>query len=192
MDSFRPLQLLWTTKIHPFLTPYAPLMSTPEHVSQRLRQIRQQQKMTLRQVEIKSRGKWKAVVVGSYERGSRSLSVDKAFQLCEFYGVPISQLFTKSIDTRLPTTKIIDTRFENLDKSWSIDLRQLRAIYKSPDALNNSLYKFLEQIATKRDDWNGELLTIRRTDQETLALITERSISELRESLLLRSLLLNG
>ncbi len=131
------------------------------------------------------------MVVGSYERGSRTLSVDKAFQLCEFYGVPISQLLMNQPDSKaIKGTKIQD--LDTSERSWSIDLRRLRAIYNTPDALNNSLFKFLQQIAIKRDDWNGEVLTIRNSDQEILALITERSIPELKDSLLLRSLLLNS
>ena len=70
-------------------------MTTPIEISKRLRQIRKQQNLTLKQVEIRSRGKWKAVVIGSYERGTRSLSISKAKSLCEFYGVP-SQLSFKS------------------------------------------------------------------------------------------------
>ena len=68
-------------------------MTTPVEISRRLRQIRKQQNLTLKQVEIRSRGKWKAVVIGSYERGTRSLSISKAKSLCEFYGVPLSALF---------------------------------------------------------------------------------------------------
>ena len=43
----------------------------------RLRSIRQQQGLSLQGVEEKSNGRWKAVVVGSYERGDRAISVAK-------------------------------------------------------------------------------------------------------------------
>ena len=43
----------------------------------RLRAIRTQQGLSLHGVEEKSRGRWKAVVVGSYERGDRSVTVQK-------------------------------------------------------------------------------------------------------------------
>ncbi|NDA95938.1 MAG: XRE family transcriptional regulator, partial [Actinobacteria bacterium] len=68
-------------------------MSMTTLVAQRLRHIRQQQNLTLKQVEIRSRGKWKSVVVGSYERGVRALSIAKAEELCAFYGVPAESLF---------------------------------------------------------------------------------------------------
>ena len=40
----------------------------------KLRAIRQQQGLSLHGVEQKSGGRWKAVVVGSYERGDRAVT----------------------------------------------------------------------------------------------------------------------
>ena len=57
----------------------------------RLRAIRTQQGLSLHGVEEKSRGRWKAVVVGSYERGDRSVTVQKLAELADFYGVPLSE-----------------------------------------------------------------------------------------------------
>src|ERR1044072_2630616 len=57
----------------------------------RLRAIRPQQGLSLHGVEEKSRGRWKAVVVGSYERGDRSVTVEKLAELAEFYGGPVAQ-----------------------------------------------------------------------------------------------------
>jgi len=58
----------------------------------RLRAIRTQQGLSLHGVEEKSRGRWKAVVVGSYERGDRAVTVQRLAELAEFYGVPIHEL----------------------------------------------------------------------------------------------------
>src|SRR6266542_2518022 len=58
----------------------------------RLRAIRTQQGLSLHGVEEKSRGRWKAVVVGSYERGDRAVTVQKLAELADFYGVPVSEL----------------------------------------------------------------------------------------------------
>src|SRR5438309_11256437 len=58
----------------------------------RLRAIRMQQHLSLHGVERKSGGKWKAVVVGSYERGDRAVSVQRLAELADFYGVPVSDL----------------------------------------------------------------------------------------------------
>src|SRR3954469_1271201 len=58
----------------------------------RLRAIRTQQGLSLHGVEEKSRGRWKAVVVGSYERGDRAVTVQRLSELADFYGVPVSEL----------------------------------------------------------------------------------------------------
>ena len=58
----------------------------------RLRAIRNQQGLSLQGVEDKSHGRWKAVVVGSYERGDRAVTVQRLSELALFYGVPVSEL----------------------------------------------------------------------------------------------------
>src|SRR5258708_40280361 len=67
-------------------TPYA------KALGQRLRAIRVQQGLSLHGVEEKSRGRWKAVVVGSYERGDRAVTGQRLSELAEFYGVPVHEL----------------------------------------------------------------------------------------------------
>ena len=54
-----------------------------------LRAIRTQQGLSLHGVEEKSQGRWKAVVVGSYERGDRAVTVQRLAELADFYGVPV-------------------------------------------------------------------------------------------------------
>src|SRR4030088_520190 len=58
----------------------------------KLRAIRTQQGLSLHGVEEKSQGRWKAVVVGSYERGDRAVTVQRLAELAEFYGVPVAEL----------------------------------------------------------------------------------------------------
>src|ERR671929_652696 len=58
----------------------------------KLRAIRTQQGLSLHGVEEKSQGRWKAVVVGSYERGDRAVTVQRLSELAEFYGVPVNEL----------------------------------------------------------------------------------------------------
>src|SRR4051812_50229915 len=58
----------------------------------RLRAICNQQGLSLQGVEDKSHGRWKAVVVGSYERGDRAVTVQRLSELAIFYGVPVSEL----------------------------------------------------------------------------------------------------
>jgi len=154
-------------------------MTTPLEISKRLRQIRKQQNLTLKQVEIRSRGKWKAVVIGSYERGNRSLSISKAKSLCEFYGVPLSALFQSEGIQQVPPT----------EGALRIDLRNLRSKISQNDPLIGQLHNLLSFIARRRDDWNGEIMTIRLQDNEALGLLVQKEQSELRKALEIRNLL---
>src|SRR5690349_22768501 len=68
----------------------------------RLRAIRTQQGLSLHGVEEKSHGRWKAVVVGSYERGDRAVTVQRLAELAEFYAVPIQELLPQGISAGAP------------------------------------------------------------------------------------------
>lgn len=65
-----------------------------------LRQVRQSRGLSLADVEHKSRGVWKAVVIGSYERGDRAVTVVRLAALADWYGVPVAELLP---DTAVPT-----------------------------------------------------------------------------------------
>jgi len=69
-----------------------PLSDYAKALGARLRAIRSQQGLSLHGVEEKSRGRWKAVVVGSYERGDRAVTVQRLAELADFYGVPVAEL----------------------------------------------------------------------------------------------------
>ena len=75
----------------------------------KLRGIRQQQGLSLHGVEQKSGGRWKAVVVGSYERGDRAVTVQKLAELADFYGVPVVELLPEGRvpSGAEPATKIV-------------------------------------------------------------------------------------
>jgi transcriptional regulator with XRE-family HTH domain len=68
-------------------------MSTMKDVQINLRKIRKSKGLTLAQVEALSNGVHRGMVVGSYERGSRSISVDRLIALAELYDVPVSEFF---------------------------------------------------------------------------------------------------
>lgn len=127
----------------------------------RLRAIRQQQGLTLQQVEEVSGGRWKAVVVGSYERGDRAVSVAKLAELSEFYNVPVSELLPKedhpSSSTASATTKIM------------LDLRKLSRADLDPEL--RPVSRFAHTIQLQRGDFNGNVLTIRGEDLRALSVI---------------------
>ena len=153
-------------------------MPTPHHIGARLKHIRRQQGLTLKQIEIKSRGKWKAVVIGSYERGTRSLSVAKAEELANFYGVPLSAFFT---ERELHSE-------HNLSGGFTFDLRKLRQSIATSDQFSSQVYGLLNWIARKREDWNGEILSLRSGDIDTLMILTKKNKVELADALTNREL----
>jgi transcriptional regulator with XRE-family HTH domain len=85
-------------------------MSSITDVQNNLRKVRKSKGLTLHQVETMSNGKYKSVVVGSYERGSRSISVNRLIELAELYDVPITEFFgiTVTPPTRMALVPIED------------------------------------------------------------------------------------
>lgn len=140
----------------------------------RLRAVRSQQRMSLHGVERKSGGKWKAVVVGSYERGDRAVSVARLAELAEFYGVPISEL--------LPTEEGAATT-SRADTSGKIvlDLQKLQNV-PAEDAA--PLVRYAQSIQRQRGDYGNKVLSIRGEDLRALALMFDTSLDRLTEKLI--------
>ncbi len=153
--------------------------ATTVDIGLQLRAIRQQKGLTLRQVEINSGGDWKAVVVGSYERNDRSLSLRKAISLANFYEVPLEHLLG------LSESKAADRR------SLILDLRLLNRL-RASGPLFEQVSNFAHIICAKRRDWNGEVLSLRQEDLLPLALISHSSEEQLRENLLNEGVLLRS
>jgi transcriptional regulator with XRE-family HTH domain len=152
-------------------------MSMTTLVAQRLRHIRQQQNLTLKQVEIRSRGKWKSVVVGSYERGVRALSIAKAEELCAFYGVPAESLF---LDPKVHSST-------HDPRGMVLDLRKIRQRLSDPDLFTHQLHDFVSWIAAQRSDWNGEMMSLRKSDLDLITIITRKNQYELEEAIVNRN-----
>ena len=142
-------------------------------VTENLRKIRIARGWTLSDVERKSHGRWKAVVIGSYERADRSLSIAKAIELADFYGVPLAYLL--GIESGKSNASSSD------QESHTRLMVDLRKISRSKQAEKISL--FTAWITAQRQDWNGEVLTIRASDLSTLALLLNLSLIEARRYL---------
>lgn len=130
-----------------------------------LRLIRKQKGYTLKAVEKLSLGKWKAVVVGSYERQDRALSLNRAIGLARFYQVPLDQL----LGLTNPVENLSSHR-----ETLVVDLR--RALGSPPREDSDAIFqKFLTSLCSKRRDWNGEVLSLRARDIETIGLLLDQS-----------------
>lgn len=138
-------------------------MVSTESVSQRLRALRNSRSMSLLDVELASQGSIKAVVLGSYERGSRALSVKRIIQLADFYGVPVHTLFGS-----FPNESHIEPG------NIVIDLRRVRNYRQQISEVEldpyQPLVKFLIHVQNARQDWNGELISLRSGDLTPLVI----------------------
>jgi len=139
----------------------------------RLRAVRSQQRLSLHGVERKSNGKWKAVVVGSYERGDRAVSVARLAELAEFYGVPISEL--------LPTDEGPAGGRPDGSGKVVLDLQKLQSV-PSEDAA--PLVRYAHSIQRQRGDYGNKVLSIRGEDLRALALMFDTSLDLLTDKLI--------
>ena len=138
-------------------------------VGQRLRAIRIQQGLSLHAVERKSGGRWKAVVIGSYERGNRAVTVPRLAELAEFYGVPVSELLPEGPSSAAAGSPETGQRLV-------LDLERLAEL---PDERAAPLARYVATIARQRGDYNGRVLSIRQDDLRTLAVIYDETPSRL-------------
>lgn len=149
-------------------------MDYQQRLGERLRAIRMQQGLTLQEVEEKSGSRWKAVVVGSYERGDRAISVSKLARLARFYGVPVSELLPSPPDSDRADVA-------QPSRGIALDLPQLDEERLDPQF--RPLSRFAQTIQVQRGDFNGRVLTLRTDDVRALAIVYGLSTDELVERL---------
>ena len=142
---------------------------TEESISHRIRKLRKDRGWSLSDVEGLSKGKFKAIALGSYERGDRALSLRRAIDLAAIYSVPLHYLLAE------PEIEVSGGK-----KALILDLRRVR---NSPgrDEKARSLMSFLAWISNQRNDWNGEVMSLRGGDLSLLGLLlfsTEEGVIE--------------
>jgi transcriptional regulator with XRE-family HTH domain len=148
-------------------------------IGERLRRIRHQQRMSLADVEKRSGGEWKAVVVGAYERGDRAVTVTRLARLADFYGVPLADL--------LPGPPL-QTAGDGPDR-LVLDLTRLRT-NGSPGMI--AVIRFARRVQRLRGDHNGRVLSLRGSDVEALAIAVGKEPDELVELLQAHGVLLGS
>jgi transcriptional regulator with XRE-family HTH domain len=170
-----PVDRKYRRFIHDLDYAYMNILVDSKESSQRLgralRALRLARNWTLNDFERASEGQIKAVVLGSYERGSRSISVLKLETIAAIYDVPISGILKDSND--LPILG-----FRNV----IIDLRKLRDVLKSNPSKNLvNLNLFTSGIVDFRRDWNGEILSLRNSDLNYLAILANSNPEKILE-----------
>ncbi|MDP1721201.1 MAG: helix-turn-helix domain-containing protein [Candidatus Nanopelagicaceae bacterium] len=150
---------------------------TQESIALRIRRIRKDHGWSLADVQKLSKGHFKAVVLGSYERGDRSMSLQRAIDLAALYQVPLHYLIQ---DEELP--------FRTLRNALILDLRRVRS-HSAVDEKSRLLATFAEWISHQRNDWNGEVMTLRAGDLSLLGLLLFSSEVAVEEWLVEKKLL---
>ena len=140
----------------------------------RLRAIRTQQGLSLQGVEQKSSGRWKAVVVGSYERGDRAVTAQRLSELAAFYRVPMTELLPQDVPSAaaLPASG---------PQRVVLDLERLQ---QAPPEQRAPVARYAEAIQRQRGDYNGRILTLRAEDLRNLSVIYGASAGEVTEQLI--------
>ncbi|WP_245617665.1 transcriptional regulator [Nitriliruptor alkaliphilus] len=144
----------------------------------RLRAVRRAQGLRLQDVEERSEGRFKAVVVGSYERGDRAVATHKLAALASFYGVPVSELLP---DDGWPDATPLG------EAGVRLSVSALHAIVDDPEVA--SLQRLVQHVRVLRGDHHGQVLTLRGDDLRTVAITLGLDVGELAEWLEARGLL---
>lgn len=134
-------------------------------IAQRIRSLRRERGWSLVDVERLSHGTLKAVVLGSYERGDRALSLNRAIEIASIFSVPLHHLLAAPEELHPAPVR----------PRMVVDLRRARTLVEDPDRGEDRIltvtYTFLTWIARRRGDWNGEVMSLRECDHATLALM---------------------
>jgi transcriptional regulator with XRE-family HTH domain len=128
-------------------------------VGRRLRAIRRQKRLSLQDVEEVSSFEFKASVLGAYERGERALSLPRMHRLASVYGVPTEQLLPEAGRVTTPSWQ---------SGGITIDLEKVEQ-----SEGGQVVERFLRAIQLMRQDFNGKVLTLRRSDLRILAGLLE-------------------
>lgn len=162
----------------------APLELTPggayaRALGARLRTLREQQRLSLLAVQTLSRGEFKAAALGAYERGERTISVPRLQRLATLYDVPVDQLLPTEGGPRRglgggptrPGAGPVAARAADERPARSgvrVDLGRLRSA-PGPEAA--ALRRFLASVQVERQDFNGQVLTIRQEDLRVIGAV---------------------
>jgi len=132
-------------------------MSDRIKLGQQLRKIRLANHLSLKQVEKLSKGRFKASIVGSYERGERAVSAYRLVELASLYGVSPEYVVAEARNPR--------KRF-NPDSGICINLQRVAEMSKEG---YRDLKVYVDSIRTAREDPSESILTLRNQDLPALS-----------------------
>lgn len=154
-----------------------PFPSTIE-VGRRIRVARKRRGWTI--AEMAEAGGIKAVVIGSYERGARNMPLSRLGEIAAILNVDVRYL--------LGEPHLAPQSHSTL----MLDLRALSQPSQNRSELQSAVINFSTGIVKARSDWNGEVLSLRKSDLDSLSYATATSRSELLNWLTANEYLITG
>jgi len=121
-------------------------------IGRRMRAARKKRGWTI--AEMAAIGKIKAVVIGSYERGSRNMPISRLGEVARILGVDVAYLLGQAQTLRRQDSALVLT----------LDLRAISRPSFTNASRHALLVSYCAGIVKKRSDWNGEVLSIRESD----------------------------
>lgn len=134
------------------------MLEIEERCASLIRELRKKRGLTLKECEELSQGRFKAVVMGSYERGTRAISLERLQEIADFYVVPIQYFFGSD------SSKVVERIF-------TFDLRRMKNSGYTEEGFER-VKALLSHFITMRGDWNGEVLSIRQGDGNILTAVS--------------------
>jgi transcriptional regulator with XRE-family HTH domain len=126
------------------------------------------QGLTLRQVTELSNGRFKATSLAGYERGERTISIERFIALCDVYGVAPQGVLADVVPEAGERTERV------------LDLTRLEALGRSERALVSG---FVRQIRAQRRETPSETIVLRQDDLDELATAVGTTRERLAEAL---------
>lgn len=121
-----------------------------------LRQARQDRGLTLNDVRNRTRGRFKPSALGGYERGERSITLERFFALASLYEVPPDRLLARVCEALDPHGR----------REIVIDVTRLSEVDDEDHVIADLVFR----LRTMRRDYAGNSLTLRSGDIEAAAL----------------------
>lgn len=120
--------------------------------------------------------------MGSYERGTRAISLARTIEIANLFNIPVTELISESARDLTKS-----------DRDMVFDLRKLSNLGEpSSDTDLVFLSRYLKAISTRRSDWNGEVLSLRKIDFDTLTLLIGKPGHELLQKWIAEKILITG
>lgn len=137
-------------------------------IGRALRRLRRAHGLTLVDVAAMSNGMFKATSVAGYERGERSITLERFCSLCQLYGLAPDRVLAEIL-------RRTEGRIEP-----EIDLAALESLGTTESAL---LSGFARQVRGLRGEPQADTITLRAGDLEVLATAEGRRPEELAKAL---------